>query len=482
MVEVKLYSGFRKRANSTLSPKGEGVTVQMLFKDASAIENPILIYQADNRAILYPWNYLYIPMLGYWYYINLRVSVRAGIWEFHCELDELATYKEEILNTEAYISRASLKYNPLLLDSFFDCEEKKGNLLSTVDCPVLDSSLEGSLILVCMSDTAPTTLGGMCGVFQTDMRNGALAMEGLRGLYDASQDLIDKIKKAYNSPFDAFRSCTWIPVRNGDLSSVGSERVTIGGFQFCNGYPVNRTNYTRGVVLTVPHKYDDFRSEEMCAYKIFLPCVGVAILDSSIMAAVDEITVVSSADFLGNVSYRVYTVIDGAEITMLTTAGNCSVTIPINIAAIGDGAGIISGLSETMLATGKFITGLGVGATFGATSPMVVGGLGATSMAIGLAKTTMSIDATRYMSTGNLGGSGSSGLAACTTQIKLTCEYRNSTSVSSDVLGRPVNATGLLSDYAGGYIKTANVSVNCAASQIIRMRLNEKIDGGIYLE
>lgn len=85
-------------------------------------------------------NYVYIPDFNRYYFINDITSVRQNLWRLTLHVDVLMSYKNEIKNTNAFVSRNQFKYDVMVKDDlltyYYDkdvteeiCE--KGSLVNT---------------------------------------------------------------------------------------------------------------------------------------------------------------------------------------------------------------------------------------------------------------------------------------------------------------------------------------------------------------
>ena len=98
MFQVTLYQ-YTKRKNSTLQPVGlQGVDLNCELKQPTSYKNPIFLFHVEDG---FEWNYL--KWDSWYYFITDVVSVRNDIFEVHCALDVLATYKTEVGNTSAFV-------------------------------------------------------------------------------------------------------------------------------------------------------------------------------------------------------------------------------------------------------------------------------------------------------------------------------------------------------------------------------------------
>lgn len=84
------------------------------FKEETSVMNPQIIIEYGTIN----FNYIYIPILNRYYYVNEIISVRNNLWKIRLNCDVLMSFKSEILNLECYISRNEYKNNPYIEDTF----------------------------------------------------------------------------------------------------------------------------------------------------------------------------------------------------------------------------------------------------------------------------------------------------------------------------------------------------------------------------
>ena len=89
-------------------------TLVGVFKEETSVMNPQIIIEYG----VINFNYIYIPLLNRYYYINEIISVRNNLWRIRLNCDVLMSFKTEILNLECYISRNEYKNNPYIEDTF----------------------------------------------------------------------------------------------------------------------------------------------------------------------------------------------------------------------------------------------------------------------------------------------------------------------------------------------------------------------------
>lgn len=99
------------------------VTAEGQLKDATSTIDPVILYKGE-----YPLrcNYLYLYAFQRWYFVNNIVSVRNGLWELHCHVDVLESFKDSIKAQTAVVARQENNWNLYLNDGFFRTYQDPG--------------------------------------------------------------------------------------------------------------------------------------------------------------------------------------------------------------------------------------------------------------------------------------------------------------------------------------------------------------------
>lgn len=115
-IELYSFSGENELVDKT--PKLSGVvTLTGDLREATDIFDPVIKIQYIGNL---KKNYLRISEFDKYYYINDIVSVINDIWELSCEEDVLMTFKEEIRQQIAVISKQEKSnYNKQYVDGTF---------------------------------------------------------------------------------------------------------------------------------------------------------------------------------------------------------------------------------------------------------------------------------------------------------------------------------------------------------------------------
>lgn len=97
-----------------------GVDIQGTLRDGASLIDPVLIIEANGPGFhANGYNYCYVEEFGRYYFITDIVSVNYSLWEIHCHVDVLMSYKDQIKEQMAIVARQESKYNLMLDDGVF---------------------------------------------------------------------------------------------------------------------------------------------------------------------------------------------------------------------------------------------------------------------------------------------------------------------------------------------------------------------------
>ena len=98
--------------SKSLTAKG---TVTGTLRDGCSILDPIIDIEGISGSDIPYLNYLEIVEFGRYYYIK-DIVLKGKLFECHCHIDVLETYKDQIKPLDAIIARNELNYNLYLTD------------------------------------------------------------------------------------------------------------------------------------------------------------------------------------------------------------------------------------------------------------------------------------------------------------------------------------------------------------------------------
>ena len=97
MATLTFYS-FAKRKNSTALPTGAGAVYDVYLKEPTDLLRPVFLLSYSGVPA---WSYAAFE--NRFYFVTDYVSVHNELWEVHCEVDVLATWKTAIQTTTAFV-------------------------------------------------------------------------------------------------------------------------------------------------------------------------------------------------------------------------------------------------------------------------------------------------------------------------------------------------------------------------------------------
>lgn len=110
---------------------GDIVDMNGVLRKGTSIIDPVIIVELDNNDVWRSgFNYIYIEAFKRYYFVTNIISVDGNrpetafpapvqLWEIHCHVDVLMSYKEQIRALKAVVARQEQTYNLMLDDGFF---------------------------------------------------------------------------------------------------------------------------------------------------------------------------------------------------------------------------------------------------------------------------------------------------------------------------------------------------------------------------
>lgn len=464
-----LLFSFAKRQNSTAIPAdASGVAVAVTLKIGTSKNNPVFLLSGDLP------DYTYCKFDDAYYFIDDIRSVHNDLYELSCSIDVMATYRNEIAATTAFVEYAA-QGNSDVIDSRIPVVGMP-SISENVGATVADIASDGSGIIggVVVSTTGYdgccawiTSLDGVeyLGRSNQTWANAILqdnpqyqypdSMAGLgqalldcfNGYYHALKQLI-----ASGNALDNLKSAIWLPFVLSDSSSA--KKIYLGNydtgiFAIPIKHPIRRWTSS----IAIPWQFSDWRNNApYTEIELYLPFFGVISIPASSVRGVNSITIEFALNMIsGDLICRVYA--GSVELGLFST--NAGVSLPVgssNINPLQAASGIISGL--TLAANGNFAAAVGV------------------TMA-GLQQTPRS--------SGNVSGTAATGIDLYI-RCKTICHNLSAAPGSAAASqGIPLFAQRTMSNLSG-YIQTRGASVAGSIRGSLRDRINDIMDSGFFRE
>ena len=195
-MQVKYWTNFNKRKNSTKQPSG-GTEISVSLKNPCSVENP----QIEVVGVPDSANYFYIADFGRYYFRSDAIKITKDITQFSLEVDTMATYKANVGACSALVEFTSSSSEIRITDPrnkpLHTYEESVTNLL---DLASFGFNTNGAFII--------GIAGGSGGITYY-----VISAQGLSDFYDEIYDtnFISQIENQYYGIRDCFVSCRWVP-------------------------------------------------------------------------------------------------------------------------------------------------------------------------------------------------------------------------------------------------------------------------------
>lgn len=458
---IELYN-FSKRKNSTKVPAVPGTSFECTLKTPCSWYQPVFLLTASGMPT---WNYC---KWGSWYYYVTDIVAQANeLFEVRCNLDPLATYRAQILATNAFV----------MYDTAANSEISDTRLSTRTTASI--SAANGTIRMLEVGETILMGIVGdnSTGIYAVSASQAAEIMKSSRmsnwldnvglelgqatdlaGLADVlaagMRQLISSGKAT-----DCIKSALMLPVSPNEFPGV-SETIHLGEFDTgITGKKIAASAVAfESVSVSIPWQASDWRrNAPYHSIYLSLPYVGMAPLSPSELMGVSALTISVYISQNGGIIYEVYPA--GHTGLIGRFSGNCA--------------------SNYMVGASNF-------------TPMqaftTIGGA-----VVAAAATFANPTAGAAMLAGTMNGSqqlpacvGSSGGGALTSGYIITCwtVYHN-TNVDPASVSAAIGTPKMASQAVGavpGYVQTRAASVDADAPDYILAEINSALDGGVFIE
>lgn len=458
---IELYN-FAKRKNSTKVPDTSGTSFECTLKTPCSWYDPIFLLHDTGTPT---WNY---ASWGSWYYFVTDIIAQANdLFEIHCSLDPLATYRAEILATNAFV----------MYDTAANSEISDGRLSTRTT-----ASISAANATIGMLEVGQTILMGIVGdnstgIYSVTESQAAELMKSARmanwldsvglelgqatdlaGLADVLASGMRQLI-ASGKATDCIKSALLIPVSSSEFSGA-SETIHLG--EYDTGISAKKISATavafESVTVSIPWQASDWRrNAPYHSIYLSLPYVGMMPLSPSELMGISSLTISVYVSQNGGIIYEVYPT--GKTCLIGRFSGNCASNF------------MVGASNFTPMQAFTTISGAVATAATSLVHPMA----GAAMLA------------------GTMNGSqqlpacvGSPGGGALTSGYIITCwtVYHNTNvepATVSAAIGTPKMAVQAIGAVPG-YVQTQAASVSAAAPDHILTAINSALDGGVFIE
>jgi len=474
-----------KRHNSTLIPTG-GTVLNVSLKNGCDLLAPTFYL---DYASVPTWSMM--QFAGRYYFITGVTSLRQDYWQIDAEVDVLATYKADIQATTAFILYDATP-NSDIIDNRLAVNTTETTLINSAQFAPGLLTATGKIALSVVGDNTTSTYivtndqlrqilnfndvtntmtrQEVYGDVDTDYSQTAALPDGteiqtyikigewLKTLaHSVRQNTV--ILMSGNNPLECLRSAIWYP---WDIVGDGTpETIKLGVLDTqVTASPV--VNKVRGgsVTVNIPWQASDWRrNAPYHQIYLYIPFVGTTQLSVSDLIGKTSLTVGWAMNKLtGELNVQVTT--NTGEIIGVYNA-QTAVSIPVGVSNVTPRQALNSIIA-------------GAGAIASAAGGHMLG-------AAALAAQSISAISPQITCIG-----GASGGAAIGLEMNVICYsvFHNTSAepnTIAPVIGTPTMAHHSLAQKSG-YVQTQDASVSGSMTDTERQRINQLLDGGIYIE
>lgn len=346
-MEVVFYN-HSKRQNSLKLPSG-GVNIPCVLKSETSIVAPILELRLESVPT---WNYCYISDFARYYYVT-DWKYDRGIWTAILSVDVLTSWRDNILNTTAFVEFSSSNFSLHNTDNRVVASNTKSIAKQSIPNELSVFDATGCYILSVISTDA-NGYNGACAVY-------ALTQPLLKQFSEkiTSQNFLDglweSLKNMFANPFEAIVSCRWVPFSWGSLSGEDAEITLTYVKTGVIGKLLSSNFKGQSVTMNLPRLESSptfLDTGTFVTATLYLPFVGVVPLDVDAYYKSDTFSIKMNCDVVtGDIVYTI-----GTSYTDFTStySGNCATTVPLShntmdtLGASAGSAGIIGGIVSTV--------------------------------------------------------------------------------------------------------------------------------------
>lgn len=455
---------FAKRINSTAVPDAPGVEYDIVLKETCSLDTPVFLLNVND----FPYNYLFFE--GKYYWLADTKYVRNNLMEISANIDVLASYRTEILNTTQHIARSTSNGNKDIVDTMFpsDLTIESAKVAGTVNALAKDG--------VYVLNVAGTGGGDNVSGFTKAYGMSASRLRDLaNSIYTLDTDAIDTLARIFLSPFSSIVSVFWCPFNITSFGG-GEEGIAVGNTTLdVNGDAIVQRVHKESVILTIPGLRGDWRDFQLTQFELYLPCVGFIPISARDIYGMSNIAVECSLDILsGGISYRV-TANNADNLIVIGIYGaNSAVALPVaqNNNIGNGGTSFWSWIGKNL---GTLSSGWAALSNFTGIGESYIPGVNRQGE-----NTEVYIGGTPSAS----GSYSSISVIEFGTAIELYVSRMNTSEnpmSANSIFGRPCGLTKKLSELSG-YCQTINACVGVAGELSHNQKINAFLNGGVYIE
>lgn len=453
-MKLTAYSFFNKRKNSTKRPTGGTERDVVLLDDVS-------LYSPVFECHYWDYNDNYAKWAGRYYYVVDVVCVRNNLFDVHCEIDPLATWKDDILATTAFVTFSTSSYDIGIPDPRLSSDPNTITKSNSVE--VFPKLSEAYVVTYIGTNSCPSV--GLGDFWLDGLQKHIMDdkfVESTRKWYKSfalgdEKDNVSAgvIAQLVGNNANSITSCTYMPKFHGDPDKW-LKIILAGGYDTgAQGFQATH-DYSETYHINIPWAFPngDFRNTaQFTTMAIYLPGYGFTPLNADNYQGQSSIHVQATLDsFTGEITYLV----DGKAKATCTTG----YPVQIGTSQKGNVVGALTGITQAVA------------------SGYSGNALGALSSGYNAVRSIMGVDPS---SVGSMGGATS--FNAYREILVLVIAHNTNVDPTSvaGTIGRPLNAVKNIGSLSG-YVQTTDAEVPTSAPDEYKSLINASLNGGMFLE
>ena len=243
-MQIKFYSNFSKRINSTKQPSGTASLILTgHLKEPCSVLNPVFsIERLSTDACPESYSYAEIPSFNRYYFVEDWIW-KDGLWECHLRADVLASWRTDIRSTTAYIERCASESNGTIVDRLYPATTDFDTSRVNLTCSWTGVAPSGGCFVVGIISKASTWTGTMVGGAVTyyvmspsqmkQLLNYLLSDSfiddaGFPSTMTTVQQLAHETAKALINPIQYIASCMWFPFPQSQITDGTNRAIQLG--------------------------------------------------------------------------------------------------------------------------------------------------------------------------------------------------------------------------------------------------------------
>lgn len=455
-----------------------------LWKNTQDIDSPELELTLPGE---YPqYNQFFIEEVQAYYWVQSILSVRKDVWHITGVMDVLATFRNSILGTTAYILYG---FNADASGASYRLPDTRQNvsqvpIIATATADITGGAINtaGVYILTCVGKNGGVTAYKIAGNTMQDLLNslGTDITDALGDL-DSVEDILKyfTLNSVYQgNAISAIRSCIWLPLWSAKIPAGGAVHdIYLGDFNTHVSAVEIATDarVTATTTINIPWQASDWRRLNTQGL-MYIPFVGTVSIPVDQINNQASLTVTWVCECIGGgVSVKV----DAGDYTIYTGSANIAVNYPIGSSNVP----ISSYINGTVQAVGgalQFGGGLvSAGASMFNMAGNAFSGFGQMAEGIGdIANGVMQALQPVVQCAGTLTGSAAYGQSML---AKLTLLYFQpiDDAAFTSVYGHPVMR---MATPVTGYCQTRGFSMADKKARAAELTMvNRLMDGGVFI-